>query len=164
MRRSRRDLLAKRAEDIVSAGRPVPVDLYCEIVGESTRGNGRWLVLDGYPRNSEQYQGLPAVCHAAAVWYPLIFGVFLAVDDSELHRRMGVRRRSDDTSPELVARRLELYAENASGLQSRFRSGGRLLTVSGTMATANIVDTILKFVSETSRVASVDPLLQRSDP
>jgi adenylate kinase family enzyme len=62
MSRSPRDPLAKRAENIVGTGQPVPVDLYCEIVGHGTRGNGRWLVLDGYPRNSEQYLGLPAVC------------------------------------------------------------------------------------------------------
>jgi hypothetical protein len=103
------------------------------------------------------------VCHAAAVFNPLIFGVFLTLDDSELHRRIGVRRRPDDTSPELVGRRVKLYAENASDLQSRFRSGGHLLTLSGIMATGKIVNTILRFVSETSRVISVDPLLQRSD-
>jgi adenylate kinase family enzyme len=158
------DSLAKRAENIVSTGRPVPVDLYCEIVGDCARGNGRWLVLDGYPRNAEQYRGLPAVCHAASVLRPSFFGVFLTLGDSELHRRIGKRRRTDDISPELVDRRLKLYADDASELQSRFRSDGRLLTVSGAMATGSIVNTILRFVSESSRVVGADPLPQRSDP
>lgn len=79
------------------------------------------FVLDGYPRNYAQLEGLP----------PDIDKVFfIKVSDEQAVKRLIARGRHDD-SLDVIQRRLELYHRESEPLLLYFRNQGKLLEIDG---------------------------------
>jgi adenylate kinase family enzyme len=179
--------LAKQAHEIMAAAQPIPVDLYCRLARGSISRGGRWLVLDGYPRDAGQFRGLPEVCRVAGISTPSIVGVFLNVASRELRQRIGSRRlcanchtawdtknrccdrpspctRTDDADPALVAKRMEFYSAHESLLRQQFEHAYRQVSVSAVAAPEVVAREIANFLfTSRSRVSDVHTFPQRAD-
>ncbi len=78
-------------------------------------------ILDGYPRNAAQLEGLE----------PDIDKVFFVkVSDEEAIKRLSLRARADD-SKEALRRRLQIYHEQTEPLLEKFNEEGKLITIEG---------------------------------
>jgi adenylate kinase family enzyme len=145
-------------------------------------------VLDGYPRDVDQYQGLPEVCRAAGIPSPFVVGVFLTLAQREVRRRIESRRlcancqavwsttsrccddpaprvRADDASPSLVTRRMESYSINEPLLSQRFALNAHKLSVRAVGAPENVARNIaVHILTSMSRAAGVHTFSQRADP
>ncbi len=86
------------------------------------------VLLDGYPRTSEQADALEAILDEGG--HRLDVALNLDVPIAEVTARMLGRGRSDDTL-EAIERRLELYEEQTAPLRDWFESRGLLATVDG---------------------------------
>ena len=121
--------LGRRIERYVGTGRLVPDDLVLDAVA-ATLGDAdsraRGYLLDGFPRTLAQGQALFEVLGANAA----DIAVELLVPVDVVMRRLAERGRDDD-HPELIARRLALYEEEAAPLLVWLDSMGMLVTVDG---------------------------------
>jgi adenylate kinase len=99
------------------------------LVAAAARGG---YILDGFPRTAPQARELDAI--SADLDVPLEVAVYLDVAEDELTRRLLARAeiegRSDDT-PDVIARRLEVFAEATRPLIDRYEQRGILLAVDG---------------------------------
>lgn len=86
------------------------------------------FVLDGYPRNYAQLEGLP----------PGIDKVFyFKIPDEKAVKRLIERRREDDTL-EVISRRLELFHRETEPLLTYFRQQGIIDEIDGTKSIKEI--------------------------
>lgn len=91
-------------------------------------------VLDGYPRNKHQMEGLTD--EIDTVFY-------VNVSDKEAIRRLSLRKREDDTF-ELLSRRLAIYHEQTEPLIEIFKNKNILEEVNGEQTIEEIHQAILK--------------------
>lgn len=94
-------------------------------------------VLDGYPRNKHQMEGLTD--NVDIVFY-------VRVSDKEAVKRLSLRKREDD-SFEILSRRLAIYHEQTEPLIEEYRSKGILKEVDGERSIKKIHNQILKIVN-----------------
>jgi adenylate kinase len=90
------------------------------------------FILDGYPRNLAQAEALDALL--ARLGQPLDRAVFFDVPADELLARLTARAEKEgraDDSPESVAKRLEVYAEQTAPVIEHFERQGKLLRIAG---------------------------------
>lgn len=85
-------------------------------------------VLDGYPRNEEQYQAYIAFDKPTTV---LVITVPLEVSLSRLAGRATQEKRTDD-NPEATAKRLEIYERDTKPVIARLREFGVVHDIDGT--------------------------------
>lgn len=107
----------------LSKGELVPNEITIKVLKERLSENDcqRGYTLDGYPRNAQQYAALDEDIDK-------VFYVY--VNDDESIKRLAKRLRHDDT-PQLLARRLEIYHEQTEPLLRAFRTKGILEEVDG---------------------------------
>ena len=131
---ARKSRVGLRAGRFLRAGELAPDDLIIEalmpaLVAAAARGG---YILDGFPRTVPQARELDAI--SADLNVPLEAAVYLDVAEHELTRRLVARAeiegRSDDT-PDVIARRLEVFAEATRPLIDRYEQRGILLAVDG---------------------------------
>jgi len=79
------------------------------------------FVLDGYPRNKNQLEGLTDVIDKV---------FYIKVKDQEAIARLMRRQREDDTE-QLLTKRLEVYHEKTEPLLEKFRAKGILEEING---------------------------------
>lgn len=117
------DTEAGEIREAVEAGNLVPDQIVIKTLNErinkSDCKNG--FVLDGYPRNYAQLEGLPKGITRA---------FFIKVPDDITIKRLIERGRHDD-SLDLITRRLELFHYQTEPLLTYFRQEGILEEVSG---------------------------------
>ncbi len=82
----------RTAAKALARGAPVPVHLYCAIISRvlaDARPTG--VLLDGYPRNSEQFSRMPEVMAAVGLPQARVFGFILdsplTITRQRIHRR-----------------------------------------------------------------------------
>ncbi len=92
------------------------------------------FVLDGYPRNYAQLEGLPAGIDKV---------FYFKIADDEAIERLIERGRHDDTL-DVIARRLEIYHKDSEPLVTYFKTQGTLEEIDG----ARSVEDIATEVSE----------------
>ena len=128
------------------AGELVPDDVILDVVMP------RWLaaaestgyVLDGFPRSLRQASEARAIAEAqdSAVRR----AVFLDVPYDDLIERLvlraGIEGRPDDT-PQVIARRLDVFTEATSPLLDFYRERGILHTLDGTPAADDVTQAII---------------------
>ncbi len=90
-----------------------------ERIAKSDCNNG--FVLDGYPRNYAQLEGLPSGIDRV---------FFIAIPDQEAIRRLVSRGRADD-SLDVITRRLENFHRQSEPLLTYFRQQGILEEIDG---------------------------------
>jgi adenylate kinase len=122
--------LGRRVEPILAAGDLVPDDLTVSLIRErlaepDAEGG---FVLDGFPRNLAQAEGLDAMLEEIGRELDaiLFFDITDAVSVERLRGRAKEEGREDDT-PEAIARRLEIYHEQTEPVVERYRATGKLV-------------------------------------
>ncbi|MBM4091894.1 MAG: adenylate kinase [Planctomycetes bacterium] len=122
--------LGRRAAEFMQAGDLVPDELVLQIIGarldqpELQHG----CLFDGFPRNVDQAKALDSLLAARNT--PLDMALELRVDSQELMRRMLGRKRQDDT-PETIAQRLEVYANQTAPVLKYYSDRHLLASVDG---------------------------------
>ena len=142
---ARKSAVGLRAGRFLRAGELAPDDLVVDalmpaLVAAAGRGG---YILDGFPRTAPQARDLDTLSSHLNI--PLEAAVYIDVPEDELTRRLLARAeiegRSDDT-PDVIARRLEVFAEATRPMIDRFEQLGILVTVDGTGAVDEITNEI----------------------
>ncbi|WP_018143435.1 adenylate kinase [Alloscardovia criceti] len=126
--------LGKQAQAFIDKGELVPDELTNSIVkdrlAQDDAQNG-WI-LDGYPRNASQVEALDKMLEELGT--PLDAVVALDADHDVLMERMMKRAeiegRADDT-PEVIAKRLDVYAQETAPLLDIYKQRGILVAING---------------------------------
>jgi adenylate kinase len=126
--------LGKEAGAYIEKGELVPDELTNRIVEDRLAKDDAstgWI-LDGYPRNASQVEALDAILSKLGT--PLDAVVALDAERGILLERMKKRAeiegRSDDT-PEVIAKRLDVYEKETAPLLKAYEERGLLVTVNG---------------------------------
>lgn len=123
--------LGRRVQPILERGDLVPDDLMVALIRERLEHEDGF-VLDGFPRTLPQAEALDAML--VEIRKPLDAALLLDVgDDVSMQRLVGraVQEGRADDSPEVIARRLQLYHEVTEPVVERYREAGILLAVDG---------------------------------
>jgi adenylate kinase len=126
--------LGKQAKAFMDRGEYVPDSLTNELVRDrlSNPDAARGFLLDGYPRTVDQVHELDAILNETSRQLDVV--VQLTADNQELVRRLAKRAelegRADDT-PEVIARRLEVYDQQTAPLIDIYASRGLVAKING---------------------------------
>ncbi|RBP99411.1 adenylate kinase [Bifidobacterium xylocopae] len=126
--------LGRQAQAYIDKGELVPDELTNRIVedrlGMDDAKDG-WI-LDGYPRSASQVEALDSMLDELGT--PLSAVVALDADRDVLMERMKKRAeiegRADDT-PEVIAKRLDVYSKETEPLLATYEGRGLLVKVDG---------------------------------
>jgi adenylate kinase len=119
--------LGKQVEPILARGDLVPDDLTVALIRERMQQLDGF-VLDGFPRTLPQADALDEML--ADIGKPLDAILFFQIGDEAATERLLGRAheegRSDDT-PEVIARRLEIYHQQTEPVVEHYRVTGKLV-------------------------------------
>ena len=142
-----RDAIARRAplglevEPILASGRLVPDELTIELIRERLARDDAHagFVLDGFPRNLAQAEALDALLDE--IGRPLSVVLELQIPDEigieRMLRRAEIEGRSDDT-PEVIARRLEIYHRETEPIVEHYLPSGKVVGIHGERTVAEV--------------------------
>ncbi len=122
--------LGKRVQPILASGALVPDDvtvaLIRERLGEPDAAGG--FVLDGFPRNLVQAEALDEMLReiGRSLDAILFFDLPDGVATERMLRRADEENRPDDT-PDVIARRLEIYHSETEPIVEYYRTTGKLV-------------------------------------
>ncbi len=145
----------RRVGEIMATGRLVPDELTIAMIEERLgRDDARaGFVLDGFPRNLAQAEALDAMLGGIGRGLDaiLFFDVPDEVGMERALKRAEIENRLDDT-PDVIAKRLEIYHSETEPIVEHYRTTGKLVPLHG----ARTIDEVW---SETSDALShVAPL------
>ena len=165
--------LGNQAKSFMDRGELVPDSVTNEMVRDRLTHNdvANGFLLDGFPRNVAQAEVLRAIL--ADKKTPLHAVLEFSLADEEIIARLSSRRtcrdcgapsvgvdkcptcggevyQREDDKAEVIARRLEVYAEQTAPIISFYRNEGLLISVS---AAGNVEDITASAISALSRVA-----------
>lgn len=122
--------LGRQVEPILAAGELVPDEITIELIrdrlGEDDALPG--FVLDGFPRTLAQADALDAML--AEIGRELDIVLFFDLADEVATERMLGRARAEgrtDDTPEVIARRLQVYHEQTEPVVGHYRAAGVLV-------------------------------------
>ena len=124
----------RRIESILSSGDLVPDEVTIAKLREwlAADTTGRGFVLDGFPRTMAQAEALDAMLDEIGRGLDAI--LYFDIDDELASERLRGRAleegRTDDT-PEVIARRLEIYHRDTEPLVEYYRPTGKLVPLHG---------------------------------
>jgi adenylate kinase len=122
--------LGKRVEPILGSGELVPDELTVALIRERLGAEDahEGFVLDGFPRNLAQAEELDEMLSsiARALDAILFFNVPDSVGMERALERARLEGRDDDT-PEVIARRLEIYHSETEPIVEHYRVTGKLV-------------------------------------
>lgn len=142
--------LGRLAQEYANKGELVPDEVTNAMVRDRLAADdvAAGFLLDGYPRNAAQVVELDAIL--ADLGASLDAVVELTADRDELLERLRLRAetegREDDTE-EVIARRLDIYAEQTAPLTGAYAERGLLARVDGTGAIEEVTGRILDAVA-----------------
>jgi adenylate kinase len=122
--------LGARVKSIMDSGQLVPDEITIEMIRErlSEPDAEPGFVLDGFPRNLAQAEALDAMLGGIGRGLDAI--LFFDVPDSvgmeRALSRAQIEGRSDDT-PEVIAKRLDVYHEQTEPIVEHYRATGKLV-------------------------------------
>ncbi len=126
--------LGRLAQEYSSKGELVPDEVTNAMVRDRLAAEdvAAGFLLDGYPRNAAQVAELDAILGDLGVALDVV--VELTADRDELlarlRRRAEIEGREDDTE-DVIARRLDIYAEQTAPLTDAYGTRGLLVRVDG---------------------------------
>jgi adenylate kinase len=143
--------VGRRAREYVDRGELVPDELILELVtpavADAAQAGG--YILDGLPRNLAQARVADETWEARGIGLQAV--VYLEVGADELRRRLLARAdiegRSDDT-PDVIANRLELFAQTTLPLVEHYREREILIAVDGARAPDEVTRDVLAQLRE----------------
>jgi adenylate kinase len=123
--------LGLQVKAVLHSGKLVSDELTNDLVEErlARPDVGSGFVLDGYPRNPAQGEALDAMLERlgrGAVDLVLFFDLSDEIATARMLARAKAEGRADDT-PEVIARRLEIYHAETEPLVARYRGRGILV-------------------------------------
>ena len=139
--------LGRQAKAIMDSGGLVGDDIMNAIVRERLAGDdiiSRGVLLDGFPRTTEQAEALEAVLEDLEQRLDVVLNIEVPV--AEVTARMLGRGRSDDTV-EAIERRLALYEKQTAPLLDWFEGRGLLATVDGIGPPDEVFERVVAAVS-----------------
>jgi adenylate kinase family enzyme len=134
---------ARSAQKIIALGRPIPIELYRELISSSASVRGGSIIFDGYPRDVDQCSHIPSVLGAAKIPGAAVTGVFVLADTQTITGRLKRRKicrhcggpwdglvpccstptpmtRPDDENLALIHKRMAFYDANAPRIRAHF--------------------------------------------
>lgn len=138
--------LGKKVQAFIDKGELVPDQLTNSIIKDrlAMEDAQQGWILDGYPRNAAQVEALDQML--AELETPLDKVLALQADRQVLMDRMTKRAeiegRSDDT-PDVIARRLDVYAKETKPLLDIYKDRGLLLEINGVGQIDQVSKTII---------------------
>jgi adenylate kinase len=122
--------LGKRVEPILASGALVPDDVTVALIRErlSEPDAADGFALDGFPRNLAQAAALDHMLSEIdrSLDAILFFDLPDAIAIERMLRRAAEENRPDDT-PEVIARRLEIYHSETEPIVEHYRATGKLV-------------------------------------
>lgn len=169
--------LGRRARPYMDRGELVPDDLILDMMAErlSQPDAQEGYVLDGFPRTVAQAEALTQRLEELGAQLDAV--IYLEVPETELLRRLSGRRtcpnchavyhvdtlspqqegicdkcgtalvQRDDEKPEVIRKRLEVYAAQTEPLLDHYREQGLLREIDGTIGIENILREIAAVVA-----------------
>ncbi|MBI4037539.1 nucleoside monophosphate kinase [Candidatus Curtissbacteria bacterium] len=125
-----------------ASGDLVPPKIVVHTLNQKLQEIKNGYVLDGFPRNLTQFQGFKDKVDK-------IF--YVAVSDEEAIKRLMLRKREDD-SPQVIARRLELYHKETEPLLEDLKKENLLSEINGEQSIAQIANEIEKVLDESKKI------------
>jgi adenylate kinase len=122
--------LGREVEPILAAGELAPDELTVALIGERLEEADavHGFVLDGFPRNLAQAEALDAMLGEIGRRLDAILFFDLPDDiaTERMLRRAAEENRPDDT-PDVIARRLEIYHQETEPIVEHYRATGKLV-------------------------------------
>jgi adenylate kinase len=122
--------LGKRVAPILASGALVPDDVTVALIRErlGQPDAARGFALDGFPRNLAQAEALDDMLReiGRSLDAILFFDLPDSVATERMLRRAAEENRPDDT-PEVIARRLEIYHSETEPIVEHYRATGKLV-------------------------------------
>lgn len=134
--------LGERIAPILASGRLTSdkdaLDVLRHRLGKPDAADG--YVLDGYPRNEEQYRA-----YATFDWPTEVIVIHLAVDVAlaRLQKRAETEGRNDDT-PEAIAQRIAIYDRDTQPMIAHFAERGIVHEIDGSGTVDEVAEQIGK--------------------
>jgi adenylate kinase len=107
----------------LATGELIDDDMTNKVLADALQGTDRGtrVVVDGYPRNRAQAEWLEA--HLPEHGREIVAVIVFDVPKEEIIKRLAGRGRSEDT-PEVIERRLQIYAENTKPIVDYYKEQG----------------------------------------
>jgi adenylate kinase len=136
--------LGKKSKAIMDRGDLVPDDLVIGIIAErlDKPDTAKGVIFDGFPRTVAQAKALDTMLAGRGRKIDAV--IELKVDDEAMVGRMESRVRENpgsvraDDNPETLRKRLGVYRQNTAPLLDFYRGQGKLVTVDGMAAIAEV--------------------------
>lgn len=106
------------------------------------------ILLDGFPRNSEQYNFLKIWLSEKQVKIDLV--LVLTISEPETLKRLALRKREDDT-PEAIKKRLELYKSRTEPLIQTLSKDTKVVEVDGQRSIEEIQEDLIKIINDNKK-------------
>jgi adenylate kinase len=157
--------LGRKVKAIMDTGELVPDEVTIAMIKDRlTRPDAQdGFVLDGFPRNLAQADALDAMLSGIGRGLDAIL-FFNVPDDVGLERalkRAKLEGRSDDT-PEVIAKRLDVYHSETEPIVEHYRATGKLVPLHAERSIAEVWDEISKTLQQAEvGVGSTEPKEQR---
>jgi adenylate kinase len=122
-----RSELGLRVEPILAAGELVPDDVTVALIRErlSQPDADTGFILDGFPRNQAQADALDGTLRD--IGRELDAVLFFDLPEEVAIERMKSRDGRGDDTPEVIARRLEIYHDQTAPVVEHYRATGKLV-------------------------------------
>lgn len=138
--------LGRQAQQYMDLGEYVPDHVTNEMVRDrlADADCAGGFLLDGYPRTRQQVDTLDAMLRDAGTALDRVVELVVERDElmERLLKRAVVEGRTDDT-PEVIARRLDVYDEQTAPLVEVYDGRGLLVTVAGVGGIDEVTDRVL---------------------
>jgi len=127
----------------INAGRLVPDELALDIIGEMVVQNEQGFILDGFPRTVAQARSLDKLIEPRLMEIDAV--IRFQLDESEILRRLLLRRRADDEAA-IVRARLDTYSLNEEEIVNHYQ--GRIVELDASGDEETVFDRLLEAVRE----------------
>lgn len=139
--------VGQKIKQYVDAGDLVPdavvMDMLFKPVVAATERGG--YVLDGFPRTVEQAEAAYDVAHPLGAHVQA--SIHLDVPTDDLVQRLLARSRGSEDTADVIAHRLEVFAERTMPLLDYYRRREWLVTVDGSRAVSDVHEAIVRQLS-----------------
>ncbi|MEA1916528.1 MAG: adenylate kinase, partial [Campylobacterota bacterium] len=136
----------KTIESYISKGNLVPIEIVIEtIVGAIKNAPTPNVVIDGYPRSSEQMEELDSyLANESSV--ELVSVIEVTVSEAVARDRVLGRARGDDDNNEVFNNRMKVYTDPLVEIQKFYEAKSLLTKINGERSIEEIVDEMEAFV------------------